>query len=93
MDSWVNGTAAPSLELAAVKFSASNGKHSARGNLLQRNAPQTQVTLVPIYAMVNGQAVFVARVFADGPETAFHFEVPAGTRKLVIDPFKTILSR
>jgi Peptidase family M1 domain len=93
MDSWVNGTAAPSLELSSVKFSSSNGKHTVRGNLLQRNAPQTQVTLVPIYATVNGQAVFVARLFADGPETPFHFEVPAGARKLVVDPFKTILSR
>ena len=93
LDSWVNGTAVPAFEISATKFSASTGKHSARGNVLQHNAPETQVTLVPIYAIVGNQPVYVGRVFADGPETPFHFEVPLGTKKLVVDPFKTVLER
>jgi hypothetical protein len=31
-------------------------------------------------------------VFADGEETAFRLSAPAGTRKIVLDPFETVLS-
>jgi hypothetical protein len=35
--------------------------------------------------------VYAGRVFADGEETAFRLNVPAGTKKLVIDPYNTVL--
>jgi hypothetical protein len=92
-ESWINGKAIPELDLSSVKFTTIEGKHVVRGNLLQREAPKTLVTLVPIYAMVSGQPVYVGRVFADGPETPFHFEVPESARKLVVDPYKTVLAR
>jgi hypothetical protein len=50
---------------------------------------------VPIYAVIADAAhpVFVANVFADGQETPFRLTVPAGTTKLLIDPFQTVLRR
>ncbi len=98
-DGWVNGTAIPRLELDAVRISRREGRSVATGNLLQRDAPSRLVTLVPIYARVPVQhgaqeqdkLVFLGRVFADGPETAFRFTVPPGTRKLALDPYNTVL--
>jgi len=37
--------------------------------------------------------VLLGRVFADGPETAFHLTAPLGARKVVVDPEQTVLSR
>jgi hypothetical protein len=37
--------------------------------------------------------VLLGQVFADGPETSFHFTAPAGTRKIVLDPNRTLLTR
>jgi hypothetical protein len=50
------------------------------------------VTSVPIYAVSSGKTpVLLGRVFADGAETSFHLSAPSGTRKLVLDPYETIL--
>ena len=53
------------------------------------------MTSVPIYAVINEKKnpVLVARVFADGEESSFRIKAPAGTRKLVIDPYQTVLTR
>jgi hypothetical protein len=37
--------------------------------------------------------MLAARVFADGDESSFRIIVPAGTTKLVIDPYSTVLRR
>jgi hypothetical protein len=34
----------------------------------------------------------MGRVFADGTESEFHVEAPAGTHKIVLDPYETILT-
>ena len=98
---WVNGTAIPRLELASVRIEQRAGKPVATGTLLQRDAPNSLVTLVPIYARVlsrpqgaqqqEERLVYLGAVFADGPETALRFSVPAGSRALVLDPFHTVL--
>jgi hypothetical protein len=36
--------------------------------------------------------VLIGRVFADGTESMFRLSTPAGTHKLLIDPYATILS-
>jgi hypothetical protein len=92
-DGWVNGTAIPEIELSNIKLTKRHAGEVATGTLVQRNAPDTLVTLVPIYASVAGKLVFVTRVFADGSETPLRVAVPAGTRKLVVDPYDTILKR
>ena len=36
--------------------------------------------------------VLLGRVFADGEESTFHLSAPAGTHKIVIDPYNTVLT-
>jgi len=89
----VNGTALPHFQLSGVRFTRRNGKMVVSGTLLQKDAPDTLVTSVPLYATIHGtKPVFLGRVFADGPETEFRLAVPASARGLVIDPHQTVLT-
>jgi len=90
---WVNGTALPRLNLRSVKFTEKPGGSVVTGTISQGDAPKDLVTPVPIYAVLPGKTVLLGRVFADGPETSFHLSAPAGTRKVVLDPYKTLLTR
>ena len=93
-ENWVHSTAIPRLQLQGVTFSRKAASTIASGKLLQDVAPDTLISSVPLYASTaKGQLVLVARVFADGPETPFRFTVPAGTRKLLVDPYHTVLTR
>jgi aminopeptidase N len=92
-EGWIQGTAVPRFELEDVRFSSVGGKRTARGKLLQKDAPDTLITSVPLYAATASGNVFVGRVFADGPETEFRLIVPADARKLLVDPLLTILTR
>ena len=90
---WVNGTAMPKYQLSDVRFERKGTIVRASGKLLQKDAPEDLVTAVPIYAeTVRGDWRFLARVFADGEETAIALNVPSGTRRLVVDPYGTILT-
>jgi hypothetical protein len=90
---WVNGTALPRLELQAVKYSEKPGGTIVTGAIVQADAPKDLVTAVPLYAVLARKTVLLGRVFADGPETNFHLSAPAGTRKIVLDPYQTLLTR
>lgn len=92
---WVNGSAIPRLSLEKVSFSHHGGKHVVSGRLLQSDAPSSLVTSVPLYVVAGSsrQPVFLARIFADGDETSFHLAVPSGARKLLLDPYHTVLTR
>ena len=92
-DGWVNGTALPALELSNVKISARAGKSVASGTIRQKEAPQDLVTLVPVYAVTGAEPLFLGRVFADGDETTFQFPVPPGAKKLLLDPYQTVLTK
>ena len=91
--SWINGTAIPKLELQAVKYTDKAGSTSINGTVLQKAAPNELVTSVPVYAVIAGKTVLIGRVFADGPETQFHLTAPSGTRKIILDPHQTLLTR
>jgi len=92
-DGWVNGTAMPRYQLSNVRFDRRAVLVRANGKILQKDAPEELVTAVPIYAEVEkGDLRFVSRVFADGSETQFSFTVPHGTKRLVVDPYGTILT-
>jgi hypothetical protein len=90
---WVNGTAIPRLELQSVKYNEKAGGSVVTGTILQSDAPKDLVTAVPVYAVLAGKSVLLGRVFADGPETSFHLSAPTGTRKVVLDPNQTLLTR
>jgi peptidase M1-like protein len=93
-DGWVNGTAIPRLQLAGVKFLRKGNLVLATGTLKQEDVPADLVTSVPIYAQLAGKTpVLLGRVFADGPETPFRLRAPIGARKLLIDPYQTVLTR
>jgi peptidase M1-like protein len=90
---WVNGTALPHLELQSVKYNQKPGGSVVTGTILQDDAPSDVVTPVPVYAVLPGKTVLLGRVFADGPETSFRLSAPASTRKVVLDPYQTLLTR
>jgi hypothetical protein len=90
---WVNGTALPHLELQGVKYGGKPGALFVTGTIAQTEAPQDLVTVVPVYAVLSGKNILLGQVFADGPETRFHLPVPPGARKVVLDPYQTILTR
>ncbi len=90
---WVNGTALPHLELQSVKYTQKAGGAAVIGTIVQKDAPQELVTVIPVYAVLAGKDVLLGQVFADGPETNFHLSAPPGTRKVVLDPYQTLLTR
>lgn len=91
-DGWINGNAIPALRLDKVRILAGGRRSTASGLILQEDAPELLVTSVPIYAVVaGGSPIFAGRIFADGERTEFKLTVPAGTRKLLLDPFSTVL--
>jgi hypothetical protein len=92
-EGWVNGTALPHLELQSVKYTQKPGGSAVTGTIVQKDAPQELVTVVPIYAVLAGKNVLLGQVFADGPETNFHLSAPQGTRRIVLDPYQTLLTR
>jgi len=92
-ESWLNGTAVPHFEVRDVKLNARGTTTLVTGTVVQDDAPDSLVTPVPLYAVVSGKPVFLQRVFAEGHETTFRISAPAGTRKILVDPEQTLLSR
>jgi hypothetical protein len=93
LDGWVNGTSLPRLQLHAVKFATKANVTVVTGMIRQDDGPPELVTSVPIYAVTSSKTpVLLGRAFADGPESSFHFSAPAGTHKLLLDPYGTILT-
>jgi len=90
---WVNGNAVPYFELRGAKYTAKVGSTAVSGTILQKDAPDDLVTVIPVYASLPGKMVLIGQVFADGPETLFHLTAPSGTRKVVLDPNRTLLAR
>jgi hypothetical protein len=90
---WINGTAIPKLEIQGVKYSDKGGSTAISGTILQKNVANQLVTSVPVYAAIAGRTVLIGRVFADGPESQFHLTAPAGTRRILLDPNQTLLTR
>jgi hypothetical protein len=93
-DGWVNGTAVPAFELAGVRIIHGESATTAAGKVIQKFVPKDLVTSLPLYAELPGQPpVLLGRVFAEGETTPFRFIVPARTRRILLDPFHTVLSR
>lgn len=92
---WVEGTALPRLELRDVRFARHGGAYVVTGTIAQKEAPESLVTVVPVYAAGRGggKAVLLGQVFADGPETSFRLPAPPGATRLLLDPYQTVLTR
>ena len=92
-EGWVNGTAVPHLELQSVKYAPKPDGSVVTGAVIQKDAPKELVTVVPVYAELARKNVLIGQVFADGPQTNFRLSAPPGTKKIVLDPYQTILTR
>jgi len=92
-DGWVNGIAFPRLELKDARFSTKTGKPTVTGTLLQIDAPEDLVTSVSVYGTVGDNKVYLGRVFAEGQETRFTLSAPVGVKRLVLDPYQTVLTQ
>jgi hypothetical protein len=94
MDGWINGTAMPALEAREVRIAQKEQGAVVSGMIVQKDAPEDLVTAVPVYAMTSANSlVFLGEVLADGTETSFRLNAPAGARKIVLDPRQTILTK
>jgi hypothetical protein len=92
-DGWVNGTSVPKFVLSEVKLSSKTGKTVATGKVLLKDATEGLVTSMPVYASGAGNPILLGRIFVEGAETPFRFTVPPGTKKILLDPYQTVLSR
>ncbi len=94
VDGWLKGTAVPEIKLADVKIAHTAEGTRASFTITQQKCPEELVTSVPIYAVTGeNRQTLVARVFADGEQSKFRLAVPAGTKRLALDPYETILRR
>ena len=93
VDSWIDGTAIPRLEVHGVHVATKATETTVTGTIEQRNAPELLITAIPVYAVIPGRSpVFLGQVLADGRETPFRFNAPAGTRSVALDPQGTLLT-
>lgn len=92
-DTWVNGMSVPKFELADVRFSSKTGVLVATGKIIEKDATEGLVTSMPVYAAGPTESSMLGRVWVEGPETTFRFTVPSGTKKILLDPFRTVLTR
>jgi hypothetical protein len=91
-DGWIQGTAVPIVELKGGRLSHPKGQTWAAGTIVQRDAPDDLITPVPLYAELPGMPpVLLGRIFVDGRETSFRIPVPSATRKIDLDPHRTLL--
>ena len=89
-DGWVNGTVFPRLDIKDARFSTSTGKVTA--TVQQLDAPDDLVTSIPVYGMAGEKKVYLGRVFAEGAETRITLPAPPGVKRLVLDPYQTVLT-
>jgi hypothetical protein len=89
---WVEGAALPHYRVQNVRFVKKANGTEVVGMIAQKDAPQDLVSAVPVFAVTEGKPLLLGTVLADGPETPFHFAVPAGTKKVVLDAYQTMLT-
>ncbi len=94
LNSWVNGTAIPHFQLQKLQYTDRGGSTMVTGNIVEKEAPRDLVTPVPVYGLYSGgRTVLLGQVFVDEEQTPFRIVAPAGTRKVVLDPYQTLLTR
>jgi hypothetical protein len=60
--------------------------------LRQIDAPDDLVTSLPVYGLIGDSKVYLGRVFAEGPETRITLPVPPNVKRLILDPYQTVLT-
>jgi hypothetical protein len=96
-DQWVGNQGIPryAVEFTARPPAAAGERFVIRGKLKQRGVPESFVAAVPIYApraaTTEGRPVLLGTVVTSGAETAFTFTARTAPKKLLIDPYFTLL--
>lgn len=91
-DEWVRGSSVPEIDLDQFVLKRRGEATIASFDLHQHLCPESLVTSVPIYVeLAGGEHIPLQRVFADGFHTHFELKVPAGTRRLLVDPEEKLL--
>jgi hypothetical protein len=91
-DEWVRGTGIPKY---SVEFDVKPREEQfvVRGKLKQSGVADSFLAPVPIYApRTVGKPLLLGTVVTNGPETPFQFTVRSAPKKLLIDPYFTLLS-
>jgi hypothetical protein len=91
-DGWVNGTAFPRFEIKDVRFSTRTGNSTVSAIVRQTDAPDDLVTSIPVYGLVGDNRIYLGRVFAEGQETRISLPVPPGVKRVILDPYRTVLT-
>jgi aminopeptidase N len=93
LESWIEGTAIPSLEARDIRITDKPGGVTITGIIVQKDAPDDLVTAIPVYGSTTDKTlVFLGEVLADGHETTFRLAAPSTVHKIVLDPNQTILT-
>ncbi len=92
-DQWVRATGIPHYK---VEFTVqkSGDQFVVKGGLIQTGVPSTFLESVPLYAQnVSGKPELLGRVTTSGEKTSFRFVARSAPKKILVDPFSTILCR
>jgi hypothetical protein len=92
-DEWVRATGIPHYK---VEFTVqkSGEDYVVKGTLNQTDVPSTFLESVPLYAQnVMGKPELLGRVTTTGERTSFRFSTRTAPKRILVDPFKTILCR
>jgi len=91
-EEWIRGSSVPEITIKHVSIRRRGEATVATFDLHQEQCPDSLVSSTPIFAeLPGGKREFVQRVFADGHDSHFELKVPAGTRRLLVDPERTML--
>jgi len=90
-EQWVRGTGIPHYSVEFTAHRIDTG-FLVKGKLFQTGVPRSFIAPVPVYASgPGGHSVYLGTVFAEGPETSFHFTTPDAPHKILIDAQTTLL--
>src|SRR5262249_34935813 len=80
------------FNLHNVKYDKKDTGTQIVGTIQQKETPPDYVSAVPVYALIADEKILIGTVLADGPETTFRLTAPLRTRKIVLDPYQTLLT-
>lgn len=92
-DGWVNGTAVPAIELGGARFTKQGTESFISFTVRQHDSPDDLVTSVPVYGVEGEKLEYLGRVFAVGDESHFRLRLRGTEKRIVLDPYRTILRR
>jgi hypothetical protein len=91
-DQWIYGTGIPQYRVEATTR-AKDGAYQIRGKLFQERVPDTFTMPVALYADLQGKLAKLGYVVTNGRETPFRFTLKSKPRRILADPYRTILAR